>query len=291
MKSEIRKYVSKVGEALESKHALKELQLQTRIQIEDYIQTQLSINPRYLDKKRLNAFEFQVLSQGGEDGIISEIFNRIGTTNKFFVKIGVGNGIENNTANLLFQNWKGVWLEGDGAFVRSISRDLSAYINDNRLTVTQAIMTSENIETIFENHNIASEFDMLSIDIDSYDFWVWKAIEKFSPRVVVIEYNSSWGPTTPWVMDKNLPASFTDHTSCFGASLKSLELLGNDKGYKLVGCNIAGTNAFFVRNDLTHDNFVEPATSENHFEPPRYYLLQPIGHPRNFDIFKVLPQP
>ena len=56
--------------------------------------------PRYMEEKRLLRFGFKVYSQNEEDGIINEIFQRIGTTNKTFVEIGVGNGLENNTLHL-----------------------------------------------------------------------------------------------------------------------------------------------------------------------------------------------
>jgi len=40
-------------------------------------------------------------SQNSEDGIIEEIFRRVGTTNRFFVEFGVEDGTENNTRFLL----------------------------------------------------------------------------------------------------------------------------------------------------------------------------------------------
>jgi hypothetical protein len=61
--------------------------------------------------------------------------------------------------------------------------------------------------------------------------------------------------------------------------------LGSSKGYKLVGCNFLGANAFFVRQDLVKEKFQEPFTAENHYEPPRYYLQRKIGHPRDFGAF------
>src|SRR5215210_7193208 len=67
-------------------------------------------SPKYADRRKLNHFEFQVFSQNGEDGIIGEIFRRIGTRSRRFIEIGVGNGLENNTAFLLAQGWLGGWI-------------------------------------------------------------------------------------------------------------------------------------------------------------------------------------
>jgi hypothetical protein len=87
------------------------------LQIESFYQ-QLKNSKQYSDVKDLAKSEYQVFSQFGEDGVIQEIFKRIGTTNKFFVEIGTGDGLENNTTNLLANNWKGFWLEGDGKLVK-----------------------------------------------------------------------------------------------------------------------------------------------------------------------------
>ena len=65
------------------------------------------------DKMNLRNFEKKVYSQNGEDGIIEEIFNRIGTTNKFFVEFGIENGTECNTRHLLEdKGWQGLWIDG-----------------------------------------------------------------------------------------------------------------------------------------------------------------------------------
>ena len=126
---------------------------------------------------------------------------------------------------------------------------------------------------------------MLSIDIDGNDYWVWKAIDSYSPRVVVIEHNSVFRSDVEWIMSYN-PNNIWNGSSYFGASLKSLEKLGNQKGYRLVGCDFTGVNAFFVRNDLVGDKFFEPFTAENHYEPPRYFLQNVNGHRKDFGVFK-----
>ena len=223
-------------------------------------------------------YEYQVLSQQGEDGIIAEIFNRIGETNKYFVEFGVGDGLENNTASLLFKNWKGYWIEANHESAKSILQNLKGFIEKDKLVIKESFVTAENIEKLFHEAEVPKEFDLLSIDIDGNDYWIWKSIQNYQPRVVVIEYNASWGPSIEWVMEYN-PKHRWDGTSYLGASLKSLELIGNEKGYKLVGSN--GVNAFFIRNDLVKNKFLEPFTSENHYEPKKFPL------PRSFKIFKI----
>src|SRR5215469_12827924 len=89
----------------------------------------------------------------------------------------------------------------------------------------------------------------------------------------LIEYNAVVPPTMSWVVPYDPKAfgfaKFGDlpHN---GASLKALEELGAKKGYSLVGCDLCGVNAFFVRNDLLGDYFAAPYTAENHYEPFRF---------------------
>lgn len=255
------------------------------IAADDYIARHLFQNQKYANPKKLNRFEFQVFSQNSEDGILQEIFRRIGMTHKTFVEFGAGTGLENNTAHLLIQGWKGHWFEADEAHVQSIREHFSVPLRNSALSVTQAFITAENIEPFFARSGIQKEFDLLSIDIDGNDYWVWKKISNFSPRAVVIEYNALFRPGTDWVMKYN-PSHLWKKTSYFGASLSSLEKLGREKGYSLVGCDFTGTNAFFVRNDLAGDAFLEPFTAENHYEPPRAFLTRKIGHKREWGEFE-----
>ena len=251
---------------------------------EEYISKHLHNNPRYSEPGRLNRHERQAFSQSGEDGIIDEIFARVGTTNRFFVEFGVGNGLENNTASLLIKGWNGYWMEADGEWVRDIERDFRALLDGKQLLLRQAFITAENIESLLEWANVPKAFDLLCIDIDGNDYWVWQAIANYRPRVVVVEYNALFSPEIRWAMRYD-PAAIWNRTSYQGASLKSLEILGMQKGYRLVGCNFAGVNAFFVREDLVGDAFCAPFTAENHYEPARYHLIRAVGHPRGFGDF------
>jgi hypothetical protein len=261
-------------------------QIQTTIAIENYINQLLTHDPKYQHPKKLNRFERQVFSQNGEDGIITEIFKRIQTTNKFFVEFGVSkDGLENNTINLLLNGWQGCWMEAKPKASDQIQKRYRTLIQNRKLTIKTAMINAENIQPLFQELSVPSEFDFLSIDIDSNDYWVWKAIKNYSPRVLAIEYNATLGPDLKWVMKYN-PQHTWDGSSYFGASLKSMELLGQEKGYKLVGCNLTGSNAFFVREDCTKDLFLEPLTSENHYEPPRYHLTHKKGHPRSWGDFE-----
>ncbi len=208
----------------------------TELQIDNYLLENLHKNPKYDNPKKLNRYEFKVFSQAGEDGIISEIFNRIGTTNKFFVEFGVGNGLENNSTYLLVKGWQGYWIEGSERFCKSIRQSFEDLIANQQLTLKNTFITAANIEDLFREGNVPTELDLLSIDIDGNDYWVWQAITNYRPRVVILEYNAIYPPESSWVMQYN-PSHQWKYNSHMGSSLKALEKLGHQQGYKLVGCS------------------------------------------------------
>ncbi len=131
-----------------------------------------------------------------------------------------------------------------------------------------------------------SEIDLLVIDVDGNDFWLWKAIECVNPRVVVVEYNSYYHPPLA-ITQRYEPLRIFNGTSYYGASLEALVRLAGRKGYNLVGCSIVGDNAFFVRKDLCGDKFHEPFTAEEHFEPIRPITL-PWAHVPGFGDWEVV---
>lgn len=253
---------------------------QTQMLQHQFIQKLLA-QPRYADPKRLNRHEHQVYSQNGEDGVIAEIFRRIGTTDQRFVEIGVGDGLENNTAFLLEQGWQGWWVDGDGSALAKIRKTFWEPVAAGRLRLQQALITAENVAAILESAGAPKELDLFSLDIDRNTYFVWQALRAYRPRVVVMEYNSVYPPDVAWTVNYD-PQLVYNCTSYMGASLKAYEKLGAELGYALVGCELAGINAFFVRRDLCGDHFAEPFTAGHHYEPPRYFLLRRDGHPRCF---------
>ena len=213
--------------------------------------------PILLDKKNnfnINKFGIKIYSQNNEDGIILYIFKHIGIKTKKFVEIGVENGTECNTTNLLKNfNWKGIQIEGSKKLYNDAKIQLKKILEKkrNNLKLLNIFVTKKNINQILKK-NCGKEIDLLSVDVDGNDFWIWKAINCVKPRLVIIEYNSFFGSNISATIKYNSKFSW-DHRnnkSYYGASLKALEKLGKQKKYILVGVDKNGVNAFFVRNDL-----------------------------------------
>jgi hypothetical protein len=266
----------------------RQLEEQGKVQ-KEALRVQLLSTARYHDPRRLSHFEAQVLSQNGEDGVLAEIFARIGTADRRFVECGVGNGLENNTAYLLMKGWRGDWFELDEGSIRSIHQTFSRPLAQGQLSVHRQRLTMENGASAFERAGVPPEFDLLSLDIDRNTSFLWQGLSAFRPRVVVIEYNSNVPPSDAWTVEYEASLGW-NRTLYFGASLKALEQIGRTLGYTLVGCETSGVNAFFVRDDLVGAKFSGPFTAEFHYEPPRYYLARTWGHDRAYTDLPPAPR-
>jgi len=200
---------------------------------------------------------FRVLSQSDEDGILLFLFAVLGTGSKAFVDIGTSSTVESNCANLAFNfGWHGLFLNGNEAALAS-GRVLYQKHPDTRgfpPIFKSARATRENINEILTDAGMAGEIDLLSIDIGGMDYWIWEAMDCVRPRVVVVKANSKFGGaraiTVPYRPDLSIPP---DHPHYHGASLPAFVKLARRKGYRLVGSNRFGFNAFFVRADCGVD--------------------------------------
>jgi len=234
---------------------------------------------RYADPARLVGHGAKCFSQADEDGIVTEIFRRIGPRHRTFVEFGAGNGLENNTAHLLLQGWRGAWIDGDPANVEIIRGKYRHYLEAGRLVAGATFLLPDNVDAAVASLGVTGPIDLLSVDVDGNDLALIESLACVRPRVVVAEYNARFGASVHWRMPFDA-AHRWDGTDHFGASLAELAAVMDRRGYALVGCNLVGTNAFFVAQDEDLAAFRAPFTAEEHLEPARYYLLPwPGGHP------------
>jgi hypothetical protein len=195
--------------------------------------------------------EFKVFSQFGDDGIIQYLIHRLAPLPDSFVEFGVENYHESNTRFLLLNdNWRGLVLDGNQKCVDQIQRD--AIYWRHTLIARPAWITRDNINNLLRDASFHGQIGLLSIDIDGNDYWVWEKLDAVDPAIVIVEYNSVFGPdlavTIPY--DEKFVRHRAHYSGQFwGASLPALDLLAKRKGYSLVGCNSAGNNAYFVRNE------------------------------------------
>lgn len=196
---------------------------------------------------RLIAQRFRGMSQNEEDGITLALIREMGPGTRRFVEIGCGDNGGNSGFLAQECGWSGLMLDGDASRI-AVSR---AMYGGGPVSVVQAWITREKINELIQMHGLDGDIDLLSIDIDGNDYWIWDAIHVCRPRVVIVEYNSLFGAdlavTVPYREDffsKKYGKGY------HGASLQALTHLAARKGYRLVAVEPRGVNAFFLRNDM-----------------------------------------
>lgn len=221
------------------------------------------------DRSRLEWSGYKVYSQSDEDGIIDEIFRRIGIRHRTFVEFGCEVGLENNTRYLLEQGWRGLWMEGWPAYVPAVRANFHGEIASGRLVFRDTYVNRRNVNDLIRDAGLSGEIDILSIDIDSNDYHVFESLEIINPRLVCLEHNHTFHDEEEWVMPYNEDYRWDPNSGIadYGASLTSLTSLAARKGYTLVGCGLVSPNGFYVRSDLVGHLFEGPFTASRFFNP------------------------
>lgn len=220
------------------------------------------------ESKRLKDYEFKVFSQWGEDGIIQRLTNAIDIKNKTFIEFGVEDFVESNCRFLLVKdNWSGFVIDGSASNIHKLKK--SYFYWKYELVAIDSFITAENINELLSRSGFSEDLGIMSIDLDGVDYHVLDAIKHFRPRIMICEYNSVFGGarkiSVPY--DAGFNRSKQHYSSLYwGASLAAVAHLAETKGYSLVGTNSAGSNAFFVRNDVLNSR-VEVLNAEEAFFP------------------------
>lgn len=220
--------------------------------------------------RSINDFEFSVFSQFGEDGIIQYLIENIEIKNKVFVEFGVENYKESNTKFLLMNNnWRGLVIDGNDRNITFIKNSEIYWRHD--LQARHNFITRENINSIISEEQITGDIGLLSIDIDGADYWIWDEIAVIQPAIVIVEYNSLFGPTrtitVPYQPDF-YRMNYHYSGLVFGTSITSLIDLGDKKGYYFVGCNEMGNNAFFVKKEKIGN--IRPLTVQEGYKEAKF---------------------
>ena len=237
---------------LKNELSLIRFQVTTQTKIQQEIYKQLFIQYKTSNEKIFPySFEFQTFSQNGEDGIICEILRRLKIQKGEFLEIGVGDGSENNTRLLLDLGWNGKWVEGDSNSYKRILKNFSSYLESNKLDIFNLMVDKDNINETVKKLNVSKDIDVLSIDVDLTTHLVWNSLNFLKPKIVVLEYNGFVPPQVNWQANTN-DCKVWDGTINMGASLHVIKSISSRKGYTFVGCDLTGTNAFFILDEYKY---------------------------------------
>jgi len=199
-----------------------------------------------------------VYSQFGEDGIIEKIFEIIGIQSKLCVEFGAWDGFHAaNTANLWTKSWKGVLIESNQKRFKRLQNNVSEFDCTCICAFVQSSGDSS-LESLLEKAGITEQIDLLSIDIDGNDYYIFDSLKAIRPRLVLCEHN----PTIPAEIDL-----VAEEGNYFGCSVSALNRVGEQKGYKLVA--VTETNSFFVLKEY-EELFLEFETRLKKIKNERY---------------------
>jgi hypothetical protein len=186
-------------------------------------------------------------SQGGEDGILDEIFRLVGTSDTpYCVEIGAWDGKHlSNTYQLVFEKrWGGLLVEANPERCHALSTLYSNRPDVACLACLVDIEGEHSLANILHAQQVAEDLDFISIDVDGADYHLWDSIgRKYTARVVCIEFNPSIANHVHYVQPRDI-------TVQEGSSLLALVELGRSMGYHIVATTTF--NAIFVRADLLY---------------------------------------
>jgi hypothetical protein len=203
-----------------------------------------------------------VHSQSGEDGIIAAILERVGARDRWCVEFGAWDGqYLSNTCRLIDQDgYSAILIEADA---RCFQQLLANRAGNERVICLHSLVgctPSDGLDALLAATPIPRDFDLLSIDIDGMDIHVWRAVEQYRPKLVVIEFN----PTIPTAVSFEQPL---DPNVKWGSGLRALFEVAREKGYRLVCAN--GWNGFFVAEEHWNGEFAASAE-----ELPSFRLIE-----------------
>ena len=231
-----------------------------------------------MKKIDVNSYEYSNFSQNGEDGIIEFLTSNLKDNNKFFVEIGSGNGLENNSTNLVLNNWQGLVLDGISNS-KQYNNLLKIISTEKKIINIGTYLNLSNINYLIKIL-IDKDISFFSLDIDSIDFYIMNEILKngILPKILCLEYNSFLGKETVTVeYHKIFNSKLLDikRGLYFGVSLNASKELLNKYNYDFVCVEKKGVNSFFVLNgclDLNVKNLYGEKFIHNKFWEKKYGL-------------------
>jgi hypothetical protein len=201
---------------------------------------------RFLDEPsaKLTQSERSVFSPAGQDGVLERIFEIIAPTHRYLVDLGAGDGAAGSCSRNLIANhgWRGLLVEPSPDLAPALAE---RYAARDAVQTLQAGIFPGDIEILLERAAVPRDLDLLIVGLQGNDWYVWRAIQEFRPKVVQIEYNAAFAPPQTMVVEYH-PLNYWDGSLYFGASIQSLYALGQRKGYELVYADRSGTTLYFV---------------------------------------------
>lgn len=188
-------------------------------------------------QEQVQANLWQKYSQNGEDAILDAVFARIGTKYKIAVECGAADGLWfSNTRNLIEQGWKALLIESDEEAFEKLFNRYKA--NENIALECRTIQAAgkDSFDNVFREHGLPQDFDLLVIDVDGMDCYLFNSLLHYKPIVIVCEYDPA--------VDRMFQPEYGGEGQ---AGQDIIRYIAQAKGYQCIGRTL--TNLIFVRDD------------------------------------------
>lgn len=215
---------------------------------------------RNINLTQPETWEFSGFSQNGEDGILDLLRRQLLNSNRYFIEIGAANGIENNTAWLVVaEKYNGLLIEGNSVLMERARRMLVRY--SIGAECHNMFVTQKNVNSL-KSQAFHHDPDVFSLDIDGNDYYIAKAMLDggFRPKIIVVEYNSVFGPERSMTIEYSDNFSFKKAHSTqlyYGVSITGWRNFFERYKYRFVTVDRNGVNGFFVDPAVFSANFLD----------------------------------
>jgi hypothetical protein len=212
-----------------------------------------------------------------------ELFGELGIDKGIFVDIGAYDGVNySHTRALAEKGWQGMMLECE-PFRFATLADLYRRYTD--ISLIRSKVTPHNVLSLLQSGNIPYQFDFLSLDIDSYDYFVLeKILSQYRPTVICTEINEVIPPPVRFAVNYSPDFVFDLSQRFYGMSLAALADLAERHGYILV-------DMYYMDIFLIDANCIDGKTEDLETFYRQKFLEQPrpgYYHNYPFDVEAVL---
>lgn len=237
----------------------------------------LAARANYANIRQLHEASFSVFSQFGEDGILDFICSKISLSRPKVLELGCGDFGECNSRFLAeYRSASAVLVDARNDLIEKV-KQLEVYWKNHILPI-QTWITPDSLAGI---QTFAQKFmggiDIVSLDVDSNDYWIAQSLDFSNVKIVVVEYNPFFGSkrAVSILRDDNHDRRKAHFTwDYYGASLMAFKTMFEKRGLSFIGSNLQGTNAFFVRDSAV------PSLGLDDTQPLDFYVNCPTRDSR-----------
>ena len=246
-------------------------------------------HPHFVEGSQVTDFK-NYYSQNGEDGVLDKIFEVLNITKGTFINAGCDDIHDHsNVRRLITNGWDGLFIEPNGGMLKKGQENLE---NDDRITdgefefhhgFLSVNKDDERITNVISDYYIGETlFDLLTLHIDSYEYWVLEDFLSghYDAKVILVGYNFSKKDSVSAPKDCSPKIGHKSVTDNFySASAPALNKLAKQYGFQLIGV-CKPNNLIFIHESFNDNLFkvYEPLEQTTYYWEGDSYTNQRRTH-------------